>query len=73
MITKNMQDFINKNKTLGVVYGEVLTPEGNTVHTSEDIARSDRTLYRFEDGTTQVLTREDKQSAPDFTTDWRIV
>jgi hypothetical protein len=72
MQTKKMKDFIDKNNSQKIVFGERLTPEGKTIFTAEDMKRSDRILYRFSDRTTATLTFDDIKSAPDFEPAWDL-
>lgn len=69
-MTENMKKFIAKNKTVKVVEGERLTPEGNSVENSTDLFRSDRVKYRFTDGERAVLLTTDTKSAPGFKPAW---
>lgn len=70
MITDNMLDFMTKNKTNKVVFGEHRTPEDKPISNRSDMERTDRTLYRLDDGTEFILTRTDVHSAPEFVPDW---
>lgn len=72
MKTQKIKDFITKNKSLKIVFGERLTPEGKTICTADDMKRSDRVLYRFSDGTNMTLTIDDLRSAPKFNPKWDI-
>ena len=72
MTTQNMSDFMSKNKTNLVVFGERQTPEGTQILTKIDMDRSDRLLYRFDDGEEFTLLGKDAQSAPDFMPAWAI-
>ena len=59
-MTENMKLFIAKNKQVLIVFSELLTPELKPIKTAEDLDRSDRAVYRFEDGTVFILSAEDK-------------
>lgn len=72
MATEKMAKFIEKNKSVKIVFGEKLTPEGKTLYTKQDIERCDRVLYRFEDGVKMTLTFDDIESAPDFKPVWDL-
>lgn len=72
MQTQKIKDFIAKNNTVKIVFGERLTPEGKTIFTAEDMKRSDRILYRFSDGVKMTLTFDDLKSAPEFEPEWDL-
>ncbi|HHZ94176.1 MAG TPA: hypothetical protein EYN67_01160 [Flavobacteriales bacterium] len=72
MTTENMQKFIDKNSTVKIVEGALLTPEGKCIITADDMRRSDRVKYRFVDGESLMVLRSDIDSAPKFTPDWDI-
>ena len=73
MTTKNMKTFIEKNKTHKVFFGERRTPDNRPALNAEELAKSDRILYQFVDGTSMTITTEDINSAPDFTPSWEGV
>ncbi|BDA63083.1 hypothetical protein [Shewanella xiamenensis] len=70
MATNKMIEFIEKNKTNKVVFGEHRTPEDKPIKNRSDMERADRTFYRMDDGTDFTLTRIDFHSAPEFVPDW---
>jgi hypothetical protein len=72
MQTEKMAKFIAKNRSVKIVFGERLTPEGKTIFTKEDLERSDRVLYRFTDGKRMTLTFDDIKSAPDYQPVWKL-
>lgn len=60
MKASKIEDFMKANENSAVVYGELLTPEGNPLNNGEDIGRSDRTLYRLDDGRQFVVLHSDR-------------
>lgn len=72
MPTTKMEKFIAKNRSVKIVFGEKLTPEGKTIFTKKDLERCDRVLYRFADGKRVTLTFDDIKSAPDFKPVWDL-
>ena len=72
MVTENMRKFIDKNKTVKVLEGARLTPEGKQIENTSDMYRSDRTKYRFTDGESITLTKADAQSGAGYHPIWDI-
>lgn len=70
MATQNMLNFMRKNKSKAIVFGERRTPDNKPVLTKEDMERSDRVVYRFEDGKEMVLLAIDSSSEPNFSPNW---
>tara|TARA_B100002003_G_C13711220_1_gene356845 strand:- start:260 stop:493 length:234 start_codon:yes stop_codon:yes gene_type:complete len=71
-MTPLMREFSKDNDKHKVVEGVRLTPEGKEARTLDDIKRSDRILYRLDNGKNYTLSQEDLKSAPDFTPDWGL-
>ncbi len=70
MATQNMLDFMRKNQSKTVVFGERRTPDNKPVLTKADMDCSDRVVYRFEDGEEMALLTKDSRSEPNFTPKW---
>ena len=68
--TPNMLAFIEQNQVNKVIFGERLTRDNTPVNNATDLERSDRVMYKLDDGTEFTLTSEDIKSAPDFVPDW---
>lgn len=71
-MTPLMKVFSEDNKKHKVIEGVRLTPEGKEVRTLADIKRSDRVLYKLDNGKHYTLTHEDLKSAPDVKPDWGL-
>lgn len=72
MITKNMENFISKNKTNKVVSGERRTSENKELLNTSDINNSNIVQYRFDDDTEVLLTNDDINSAPEYLPVWDL-
>lgn len=70
MATRQMEKFMQKNKTQRIVFGERRTPENKPVLSKADIERADRVVYRFEDGSEMILLSKDSRSNPAFRPLW---
>ena len=56
-MTDNMKEFMDANNDSPVIFGEII---------------HDELFYKLENGGIYLLTKEDIQSAPDFTPNWGI-
>lgn len=70
--THTIKEFIKKNSKQKIIIGERLTPEGKTLYTAEDVKRSDRVRYVFEDRTSMTLTQDEINNSADFNPKWAI-
>ena len=64
-----MRSFIAKNTTCKIVAGGHITENGTPI---KGPLESVGVSYCFDDGTTLVMSKEDAQSAPDFTPAWQL-
>lgn len=71
-MTPKMKRFTEKNRQFKVIEAERLTNKGQPIKSKQDLENSDRARYKFEDGSVITLKTTDKQSAPDFTPEWKF-
>jgi hypothetical protein len=71
-MTENMRLFQNQNRLNKVISGMRVKADKKECNSLTELNNSIGVLYRFEDGQQNILTPEDKLSAPKFTPSWLI-